>query len=135
MLVGFFDRLGICVRACCAIGRDIIEYHGASTRGGICTPLLYRGGENHPAAQTTRACFRPRARAPRASPVAMRAGRGLAQRRAASEEKTRNDEMAEPKNTTRLLTMADVYLDKRPTSERRHADRAPRERVIKIKNG
>ena len=32
---------------CCAIGRGVVEYHGA-TRGGQCTPLLYRGGENHP---------------------------------------------------------------------------------------
>ena len=55
-------------------------------------------------------------------------GRVLAPRGATREEKTRHDETADPKITTRLCTMVDVHLDDRPTSERHHPDRAPRER-------
>ena len=45
----------------------------------------------------------------------------------------RHDETADPRNTTGLFAIAEVYLDDRPTSERRHADRAPRERCAALK--
>ena len=50
-------------------------------------------------------------------------------RGATREEKTRHDEAADPRNTTRLFTTVKMcYLDDRPTSERHRADHAPRKR-------
>jgi hypothetical protein len=50
-------------------------------------------------------------------------------RGATREEKTRHDEAADPRNTTRLFTTVKMYyLDDRPTSERQRADRTPRKR-------
>ena len=72
--------------------------------------LLGCGGENHPAARPTRT----RARAAQTPPVAMRAGRGLAPRAAASEEMMRHDEAAELRNKTGFVYLGEDLFPRRP---------------------